>query len=372
MRKANFTSILSLGLVLMAPANIHAQCPAPHFPTLKRIAENHWYLTPKQVTPVSVDLGFGEGLTGTPGALASKGDGTVWVATPYGAQRPLRTTRTGAVQYSLSATPVTNKSVAYALVAQKTLSSFFSNPFGFAIDKADTLWVFDYNSVLSLVAENGATVGGANARPQYQIAPDPSRTVQFAYDGTSFWVADGRDGVYKVTPAPPSRNTSVPVVTRIRLVGPGVDYNSIRVTRVAFDGTQLWIGDAANRLLLRSDLQGNVLGSVALSSALGALAFDGTFVWATLPDLSRVIKVDSTGAIVSTVVVESQPTGIAFDGSYMWVANRTSNSISKICASSSQVVATRPGGGDPTEVVFDGAAIWITNPLSGRLSYRLE
>src|SRR5205807_9820265 len=65
-----------------------------------------------------------------------------------------------------------------------------------------------------------------------------------------------------------------------------------------------------------------------------------------------------------------EPEGMAFDGENIWVANRSSNTVTKLKAVDGQVVGTfRIGGGiSPNGVAYDGANIWVTNYGSGNVT----
>jgi YVTN family beta-propeller protein len=58
--------------------------------------------------------------------------------------------------------------------------------------------------------------------------------------------------------------------------------------------------------------------------------------------------------------VGTGPTALAFDGAHIWVANSTSNTLSKLDASTGSTVSTVATGFGPSGVVFDGASIWVS------------
>ena len=59
--------------------------------------------------------------------------------------------------------------------------------------------------------------------------------------------------------------------------------------------------------------------------------------------------------------VGAEPSGIAFDGANMWVANNTSNTVTKIQASSGEVLGTFTGVTGAFAAAFDGANVWVAN-----------
>jgi len=69
----------------------------------------------------------------------------------------------------------------------------------------------------------------------------------------------------------------------------------------------------------------------------------------------------STGDLVGTYPVGANPLGIAFDGTNIWVANAGSDNVTKLLASTGALVGTYPAGTHPDAVAFDGASIWVAN-----------
>jgi YVTN family beta-propeller protein len=61
------------------------------------------------------------------------------------------------------------------------------------------------------------------------------------------------------------------------------------------------------------------------------VAFDGTNIWVTNSGSNTVTKLlASTGQVLGTFSVGTAPLGIAFDGANIWVANSGSNTVSKL------------------------------------------
>ena len=58
----------------------------------------------------------------------------------------------------------------------------------------------------------------------------------------------------------------------------------------------------------------------------------------------------------------TNPDGVAFDGADIWVVNHGSNTVSKLAASTGQVLGTYSSqGSNPEAIAFDGANIWVTS-----------
>jgi outer membrane protein assembly factor BamB len=70
----------------------------------------------------------------------------------------------------------------------------------------------------------------------------------------------------------------------------------------------------------------------------------------------------SDGAVLGTFGVGINPLGIAFDGASMWVANRNSNTVTKLRASDGTVLDTfpTPPSDGPYGIAFDGTYIWVS------------
>jgi YVTN family beta-propeller protein len=81
-----------------------------------------------------------------------------------------------------------------------------------------------------------------------------------------------------------------------------------------------------------------------------------------------VSKIDPSTGTTDTILVGGGPQAVAFDGTSIWVANRDSDSVSKIDPVHEVVRATVPVEDFPLGVAFDGTNIWVTNAESGEVS----
>ena len=72
---------------------------------------------------------------------------------------------------------------------------------------------------------------------------------------------------------------------------------------------------------------------------------------------------------MGTYVVGTTPIAVAFEGTNIWVANyASSNTVTKLNASTGTVVGTYGVGSFPIAVAFDGTNIWVTNASSHTVS----
>ncbi|MHB8959305.1 MAG: serine/threonine-protein kinase [Candidatus Limnocylindrales bacterium] len=89
---------------------------------------------------------------------------------------------------------------------------------------------------------------------------------------------------------------------------------------------------------------------------------DRTSIWVANRSSNTVTKLDAaTGAVVGTYTVGACPLGIAFDGTSIWVANTNSNTVTKLVAATGAIVGTYDVGAAPTEMAFDGKNVWVAN-----------
>jgi hypothetical protein len=195
------------------------------------------------------------------------------------------------------------------------------------------------------------------------------------------------------------------------------DANSLGLTDVGddpdvveFDGTDLWVANAASANVMRiRPSDGKVLDTwtgatspAAIVCAMGrifitghssaslymidptqpagavttlttfsipgplGIAFDGSRIWAV--HLSGAVSIVTLNPISITTVTAGfgQLLGILFDGANMWVTDRGST-IKKLNSDGSIVQAISVGG-DPLNPVFDGTNIWVPNQNSSSMT----
>ena len=105
--------------------------------------------------------------------------------------------------------------------------------------------------------------------------------------------------------------------------------------------------------------------TLAMGSNPAAVCFDGASIWVANRSSNNVTKLNaSTGAVLGTYAVGSNPIAVCFDGASIWVANYGSNNVTKLNASTGAVLGTYAVGSFPYAVCFDGASIWVANHSS--------
>jgi hypothetical protein len=153
-----------------------------------------------------------------------------------------------------------------------------------------------------------------------------------------------------------------------------------RPTRLAFDGTNIWVLSDGTLTKLRAS-DGTLLGTFPASYGpvgyrpfdphLQCMTCDGANMWVTnisskgfgSEPIGTVSKLRcSDGALQSTFSVEGkQSRGLVFDGANIWVASAWPMSIlSKIRASDGVLQGRFDAGLDPQGITFDGTNIWVT------------
>jgi DNA-binding beta-propeller fold protein YncE len=144
---------------------------------------------------------------------------------------------------------------------------------------------------------------------------------------------------------------------------------------LAFDGARIWTanlgtGPGAGSVSIVALPAGTVTTVSAGFNRLDGIIFDGSFMWVTDAAADTLLKLDSNGAILQTVTVGSNPQLPAFDGTNIWVPNALDNSISVVRASNGVVLATLTGNGlnGPTQAAFDGQRILAPNSSGDSVS----
>jgi hypothetical protein len=141
-------------------------------------------------------------------------------------------------------------------------------------------------------------------------------------------------------------------------------------TGIAFDGIFLWTANAGPPGSISAIGAGNIPFPVTtitlgFNSPYGIL-YDGAYIWVTDSGAGTLLKLDVFGAIVQTVAVGLNPRYPVFDGINIWVPNFGSNSITVVQASSGHVVATintdtKNKLSGPLAASFDGERVLVTN-----------
>jgi hypothetical protein len=228
-----------------------------------------------------------------------------------------------------------------------------SSPGGAAFDGAN-IWVVNTqsSSVTKLRASDGAelsTTSGVGCVPTWAV-----------FDGANIWVSNSQCS--KVTKIRASDGT----VLATYAVGDHPE-------GLAFDGANIWVANSrSNSVTKLRASDGTVLGTFPVGTFPEQVAFDGTNIWVTNDTSGTVTKLlASNGKELGTFRVGTGSVGIAFDGVNIWVANNNrgvgNGSVTELNANG-VVLGTFTVGRVPNSVAFDGAYIWVTNESSDSVS----
>jgi hypothetical protein len=197
------------------------------------------------------------------------------------------------------------------------------------------------------------------------IYPLPFPSVWLQFDGTDMWSIDG---------------TSSGTLTKLDLIGnilgtfgPALGITGLDPLVLSFDGLHIWITCFSGTDLILANLDGSLfatypIAAYDLATGTTTFAFDGTDMWVTGPRASVPggnisVKLSIAGALLSTTFITAAGPSIAtlFDGTNIWTANSFDNTVTKIIAVSSTLVATYPAGNFPGALAYDGVNLWVTN-----------
>ncbi len=135
---------------------------------------------------------------------------------------------------------------------------------------------------------------------------------------------------------------------------------------LAFDGTNLWVGDDYDGMIYKLDTLGNVLGSfMGISGSNHGLAWDGPGLWCAGDYSSRyLIKFTPSGSRVDSVYENwDYIGGIGFMNGNILVSvyyPNTRNNIYVLNPATAQIVDTIPSPGtQPQGVTYDGQYAWV-------------
>ncbi|MEY3361237.1 MAG: hypothetical protein RL531_956, partial [Actinomycetota bacterium] len=86
---------------------------------------------------------------------------------------------------------------------------------------------------------------------------------------------------------------------------------------------------------------------------------------------SRIVLIDpATNAVIRNILYGgSVPASLTFDGTNIWIAEKVTNRVSAITASSISLYLDKiEVGTGPEGTAFDGVNLWVTNRNSGTVS----
>ncbi len=140
---------------------------------------------------------------------------------------------------------------------------------------------------------------------------------------------------------------------------------------VAFDGKNLWVGDAG--LTVKVDAAtGAIIFSNVISgpSSINGIAFDGQFIWIVSQSENLIRKWNiATNEVIATVATYPDPRNVAFDGTYIWVTCNSSDTILRIDVRTNQIIDTiqQPVGSGTYDVAFDGTHMWVNTAYTNKI-----
>jgi hypothetical protein len=143
-------------------------------------------------------------------------------------------------------------------------------------------------------------------------------------------------------------------------------------TQVEFDGTDLWVANAASDSVMRiRPSDGKLLDTwTGATDIQGIVAAMGKIFIAGHTNPGSLYMIDPTqpaGAVTTlTSSLLSGPLGIAFDGSRIWMTH-LSGSVSIVTLNPTSATTVSIGLGQLQGILFDGANIWVTHIGSGAL-----
>ncbi len=93
----------------------------------------------------------------------------------------------------------------------------------------------------------------------------------------------------------------------------------------------------------------------------GGMASDGTNIWIANRDSNSVTKLNAAdGSLVATYNI-NDPVGVMYDSTNIWVTSCSDNAIVKLDKNNGSVLGTYSTGTCPVAAAFDGTNIWVSN-----------
>ena len=196
-----------------------------------------------------------------------------------------------------------------------------------------------------LYAIGGLNSGGTNLGSVEKLTPFPAiqapgfQPSGLAYDGGTLYVAEksGPRTVFKIDPS-----------TGAVL---GSAFSGGEPNDLVYDGAgHIFVADNSSRIVLEKDLVGNVLNVFPVPFRPSSIAFDGTNLYVGDQDTSLIRVTDRFGNFIRNMNPGIRSAGMVYDPakSQLWVLNMTFNTISLITKTGAFVAhcySPRNGGG---------------------------
>ena len=138
---------------------------------------------------------------------------------------------------------------------------------------------------------------------------------------------------------------------------------------VAFDGTNIWVGNVTDSTLSIVSPTGATATMPAFLQPRGWI-YDGANMWVASDGSPGMFKYDSAGNPILFKALSGVQGIPAFDGSVMWVPMRDSDTLLLIRPSNGELVATLSGNGlsQPLAAAYDGQRVLVTNAAGGGMT----
>lgn len=274
-----------------------------------------------------------------------------------------------------------------------------NSPWAIAFDGAD-IWVTNNgdNTVTELRASDGANLG------TFPVGTSP---MGIAFDGANMWVVNNGSnnvtelqvpggavlGTFPVGTAPMGivfdgshmwvTNNGSSTVTEL-LASTGATVNTFTLggaptAAIAFDGTNIWIGESAGVAELRAN-DGTPVGAFSTSTP-NSIAFDGVDMWVAdvnftiigppqgmSPAQSQTLGLADLGSITAIAFDESSNVWLAGSGTFVGNVAKLRPIPGTVAPLTSYVDTVFSAGQSPRAMAFDGANMWVVNGGSNSVS----
>jgi hypothetical protein len=217
------------------------------------------------------------------------------------------------------------------------------------------LWVLNSRTqqVLRLDARTGEPAGAPFALPGVPTA--------MACDGKTLWVAvrvqnnGAGDSLLRFDVDSGALQATLPVRDFV---------TSMLVARNA-----LWMVTPRPTTLVRHDIATGKRRRMKLGGDIPSdLAYGDGWIWVTLSDADQLVRVNPKTFNVAAVAVGREPAGIAIRGSDVWVANRASNTLTRVDADNDRLRSDEVDVPlNPSAITAAGQGVWTGSLATGRV-----
>jgi protein kinase-like protein len=141
------------------------------------------------------------------------------------------------------------------------------------------------------------------------------------------------------------------------------------VTSMVVARGALWMITPRPTTLVRHDLATGERRRLQLGGDTPSdLAYGRGAIWATLSDADQLVRVDPASFNMAAVAVGREPAGITIRGHEVWVANRASNTLTRVDADSDRLQAEDVDVPlNPSAITTAGQGVWTGSLATGRV-----